>query len=85
MVLTPHIGSPTEETRRGTAEHGKVFSDAQVEVSRGIDVIEFACGIPHLPKGDYTEQASAGIDNWTTRQILAVVAGITLFNFLCDV
>src|SRR6516164_961253 len=64
-----------------TAEHGKVFSDAQGEVSRGIDVIEFACGIPQLLKGDYTEQVSTGIDNWTTRQALGVVAGITPFNF----
>ena len=68
-----------------TAEHGKVFSDAQGEVSRGIDVIEFACGIPQLLKGDYTEQVSTGIDNWTTRQALGVVAGITPFNFPCMV
>jgi malonate-semialdehyde dehydrogenase (acetylating)/methylmalonate-semialdehyde dehydrogenase len=68
-----------------TAEHGKVFSDAQGEVSRGIDVIEFACGIPQLLKGDYTEQVSTGIDNWTTRQPLGIVAGITPFNFPCMV
>ena len=68
-----------------TAEHGKVFSDAQGEVSRGIDIIEFACGIPQLLKGDYTEQVSAGIDNWTLRQPLGVVAGITPFNFPCMV
>jgi malonate-semialdehyde dehydrogenase (acetylating)/methylmalonate-semialdehyde dehydrogenase len=68
-----------------TAEHGKVFSDAQGEVSRGIDVIEFACGIPQLLKGDFTEQVSTGIDNWTTRQALGVVAGITPFNFPCMV
>ncbi|MDM8355874.1 CoA-acylating methylmalonate-semialdehyde dehydrogenase [Pandoraea communis] len=68
-----------------TAEHGKVFSDAQGEVTRGIDVIEFACGIPQLLKGDYTEQVSTGIDNWTTRQALGVVAGITPFNFPCMV
>ncbi|CAM2193015.1 Malonate-semialdehyde dehydrogenase [Paraburkholderia kururiensis] len=68
-----------------TAEHGKVFSDAQGEVSRGIDVIEFACGIPQLLKGDYTEQVSTGIDNWTVRQPLGVVAGITPFNFPCMV
>jgi malonate-semialdehyde dehydrogenase (acetylating)/methylmalonate-semialdehyde dehydrogenase len=64
-----------------TAEHGKVFSDAQGEVSRGIDVIEFACGIPQLLKGDYTDQVSTGIDNWSLRQPLGVVAGITPFNF----
>ncbi|CAN5342329.1 CoA-acylating methylmalonate-semialdehyde dehydrogenase [soil metagenome] len=64
-----------------TAEHGKVFTDAQGEVSRGIDIVEFACGIPQLLKGDYTEQVSTGIDNWTLRQPLGVVAGITPFNF----
>ncbi len=64
-----------------TAEHGKVVTDAQGEVSRGIDIIEFACGIPQLLKGDYTEQVSTGIDNWTLRQPLGVVAGITPFNF----
>lgn len=64
-----------------TAEHGKVFTDAQGEVTRGIDIVEFACGVPQLLKGDYTEQVSTGIDNWTMRQPLGVVAGITPFNF----
>ncbi len=64
-----------------TAEHGKVFTDAQGEVARGIDIVEFATGIPQLLKGDYTEQVSTGIDNWTMRQPLGVVAGITPFNF----
>ena len=64
-----------------TAEHGKVFTDAQGEVTRGIEVVEFACGIPQLLKGDYTEQVSTNIDNWTLRQPLGVVAGITPFNF----
>ncbi len=64
-----------------TAEHGKVFTDAQGEVSRGIDIVEFACGIPQLLKGDYTDQVSTGIDNWTLRQPLGVVAGVTPFNF----
>jgi malonate-semialdehyde dehydrogenase (acetylating) / methylmalonate-semialdehyde dehydrogenase len=64
-----------------TAEHGKVFTDAQGEVSRAIDVVEFACGIPQLLKGDYTDQVSTGIDNWTMRQPLGVVTGITPFNF----
>ena len=63
-----------------TAEHGKVFADARGEVARGIDVIEFACGIPQLLKGDHTEQVSTGMDNWTMRQPLGVVAGITPFN-----
>jgi malonate-semialdehyde dehydrogenase (acetylating)/methylmalonate-semialdehyde dehydrogenase len=68
-----------------TAEHGKVFSDAQGEVTRGIDIVEFACGIPQLLKGDYTDQVSTGIDNWTLRQPLGVAAGITPFNFPCMV
>ena len=63
-----------------TAEHGKVFTDAQGEVSRGIDIVEFACGIPQLLKGDFTDQVSTGIDNWTLRQPLGVVAGITPFT-----
>jgi malonate-semialdehyde dehydrogenase (acetylating) / methylmalonate-semialdehyde dehydrogenase len=64
-----------------TAEHGKVFADARGEVERGIDIIEFACGIPQLLKGDFTDQVSTDIDNWTLRQPLGVVAGITPFNF----
>ena len=68
-----------------TAEHGKVFSDAQGEVTRGIEVVEFACGIPQLLKGDFSDQVSTGIDNWTLRQPLGVVAGITPFNFPCMV
>jgi len=68
-----------------TSEHGKIFSDAQGEVSRGIDVVEFACGIPELLKTDFTDQVSTGIDNWTLRQPLGVVAGITPFNFPCMV
>ena len=64
-----------------TAEHGKVFTDAQGEVSRGIDIVEFSCGIPQLLKGDFTDQVSTGIDNWTLRQPLGVVAGVTPFNF----
>ncbi|MFN3630144.1 MAG: CoA-acylating methylmalonate-semialdehyde dehydrogenase [Casimicrobiaceae bacterium] len=74
-----------ELARAITREHGKVFSDAQGEVSRAIDVIEFACGIPQLLKGDYTDQVSTGIDNWTFRQPLGVVAGVTPFNFPCMV
>ncbi|MFN4327587.1 MAG: CoA-acylating methylmalonate-semialdehyde dehydrogenase [Limnobacter sp.] len=74
-----------ELARLITSEHGKVFSDAQGEVTRGIEIVEFACGIPQLLKSDYTEQVSTGIDNWTTRQPLGVVAGITPFNFPCMV
>lgn len=64
-----------------TAEHGKVFDDARGEIDRGIEVVEFVCGIPHLLKGAYTEQVAEGLDNWTMRQPLGVVAGITPFNF----
>jgi malonate-semialdehyde dehydrogenase (acetylating)/methylmalonate-semialdehyde dehydrogenase len=64
-----------------TEEHGKVFSDAQGEVQRGLEVIEYACGIPTLLKGDFSEQASTGIDVYSIRQPLGVVAGITPFNF----
>jgi len=64
-----------------TAEHGKVLSDALGEVARGLEIIEFACGIPTLLKGDFTEQASTGIDVYSIRQPVGVVAGITPFNF----
>jgi len=64
-----------------TAEHGKVFEDALGEVSRGIEVIEFACGIPHLLKGEFSEDVSNGVDASSVRQPLGVVAGITPFNF----
>jgi malonate-semialdehyde dehydrogenase (acetylating)/methylmalonate-semialdehyde dehydrogenase len=70
-----------ELARLITAEHGKVFTDAQGEVARGIDIVEFSCGIPQLLKGDFTDQVSTGMDNWTLRQPLGVVAGITPFNF----
>jgi malonate-semialdehyde dehydrogenase (acetylating)/methylmalonate-semialdehyde dehydrogenase len=62
-------------------EHGKVLADARGDVQRGIEVIEFACGIPHLQKGEYTEGAGPGIDIYSMRQPLGVVAGITPFNF----
>ncbi|WP_137009391.1 CoA-acylating methylmalonate-semialdehyde dehydrogenase [Aquitalea aquatilis] len=64
-----------------SSEHGKVESDAQGEVQRGLEVVEFACGIPQLLKGEYTEQVASGVDAWTMRQPLGVVAGITPFNF----
>jgi malonate-semialdehyde dehydrogenase (acetylating)/methylmalonate-semialdehyde dehydrogenase len=64
-----------------TAEHGKVLSDALGEVARGLENIEFACGIPQLLKGEYSEQAAGGIDVYSIRQPLGVVAGITPFNF----
>ena len=68
-----------------TQEHGKVFTDAQGEVTRGVEIVEFACGIPQLLKTDFTDQVSTGIDNWVLRQPLGVVAGITPFNFPCMV
>ncbi|SDN19401.1 CoA-acylating methylmalonate-semialdehyde dehydrogenase [Allokutzneria albata] len=64
-----------------TAEHGKVLSDAAGEVQRGLEVVEFACGIPHLLKGEHSEQVSRGVDAYSVRQPLGVVAGITPFNF----
>src|SRR5271165_3517961 len=62
-------------------EHGKVLSDAAGEVVRGAEVVEFACGIPHLLRGEFTEQVGRGIDSWSVRQPLGVCAGITPFNF----
>jgi malonate-semialdehyde dehydrogenase (acetylating) / methylmalonate-semialdehyde dehydrogenase len=64
-----------------TSEHGKVLSDAKGEVARGLEVIEYCCGIPELLKGSFSEQASSGIDVYSIRQPLGVVAGITPFNF----
>jgi malonate-semialdehyde dehydrogenase (acetylating)/methylmalonate-semialdehyde dehydrogenase len=64
-----------------TAEHGKVLEDARGEVARGIEVIEFACGIPHLLKGEFSEDVSTGVDASSIRQPLGVVVGITPFNF----
>src|SRR5437773_218697 len=64
-----------------TAEHGKVLSDALGEVARGLEVIEFCCGIPELLKGGFSEQASTGVDVYSIRQPLGVCAGITPFNF----
>ncbi|MFV0298043.1 MAG: CoA-acylating methylmalonate-semialdehyde dehydrogenase [Hyphomicrobiaceae bacterium] len=62
-------------------EHGKTIPDAKGELARGIEVVEFACGIPHLLKGDYSEQVASEIDSYAVRQPLGVVAGITPFNF----
>jgi malonate-semialdehyde dehydrogenase (acetylating) / methylmalonate-semialdehyde dehydrogenase len=64
-----------------TSEHGKVFSDAKGEAMRGLEAVEFATGIPQLLKGEFSEQVGAGIDSWSVRQALGVVAGITPFNF----
>jgi malonate-semialdehyde dehydrogenase (acetylating) / methylmalonate-semialdehyde dehydrogenase len=64
-----------------SAEHGKVAADAAGEVARGLEVVEFACGIPHLLKGGFSENVSTGVDAYSIRQPLGVVAGITPFNF----
>ncbi|HMK73694.1 MAG TPA: aldehyde dehydrogenase family protein, partial [Myxococcaceae bacterium] len=64
-----------------TSEHGKTLSDADGEVTRGLEVVEFACGIPQLLKGEFTEQVGTGVDSWSMRQPLGVCVGITPFNF----
>jgi malonate-semialdehyde dehydrogenase (acetylating) / methylmalonate-semialdehyde dehydrogenase len=64
-----------------TSEHGKILSDAKGSVQRGLEVVEFACGIPQLLKGDFTENVGTNVDSWSMRQPLGVVAGITPFNF----
>jgi malonate-semialdehyde dehydrogenase (acetylating)/methylmalonate-semialdehyde dehydrogenase len=64
-----------------TSEHGKVLSDAKGEVTRGLEVVEFACGIPHLIKGEFSENVGGGIDSWSIHQPVGVCAGITPFNF----
>jgi len=64
-----------------TSEHGKVLSDAKGSVQRGLEVVEFACGIPQLLKGEFTENVGTNVDSWSVRQPLGVVAGITPFNF----
>jgi malonate-semialdehyde dehydrogenase (acetylating)/methylmalonate-semialdehyde dehydrogenase len=64
-----------------TREHGKVLSDARGEVTRGLEIVEFACGIPHLLKGEFSDAVGGGIDSWSLRQPVGVCAGITPFNF----
>ncbi len=64
-----------------SSEHGKTIPDAKGDIQRGVEVVEFACGIPHLLKGEYTEGAGPAIDLYSMRQPLGVVAGITPFNF----
>ena len=70
-----------ELARLLSSEHGKVIADSKGDIQRGLEVIEFACGIPHLMKGEYTEGAGPSIDIYSMRQPLGVVAGITPFNF----
>jgi len=64
-----------------TREHGKIFSDAMGEVTRGIEVVEFACGLPQLLKTQFSDNIGGGIDHWNIRQSLGVTVGITPFNF----
>lgn len=64
-----------------SAQHGKTLDDARGEVARGLEVVEFACGIPHLLKGEYSAQVASGVDSYSLRQPVGVVAGITPFNF----
>src|SRR5690606_1621588 len=64
-----------------TREHGKIFSDAYGEVTRGLEIVEFACGAPQLLKTAYTDNVGGGLDNWNMRQPLGVTVGITPFNF----
>jgi malonate-semialdehyde dehydrogenase (acetylating)/methylmalonate-semialdehyde dehydrogenase len=77
-LLELHMGELAELL---SSEHGKVVADSRGDIQRGLEVIEFACGIPHLMKGEFTEGAGTGIDVWSMRQPLGVVAGITPFNF----
>ncbi|MGZ5883511.1 MAG: aldehyde dehydrogenase family protein, partial [Burkholderiaceae bacterium] len=64
-----------------TREHGKVFSDAKGEITRGLEIVEFACGVPQLLKTQFSDNIGGGIDNWQLRQPLGVTVGITPFNF----
>ena len=70
-----------ELTKIIVSEHGKVFDDAKGEVTRGLEVVEFACGIPQLLKGEFTENVGTDVDSWSLRQPLGICAGITPFNF----
>src|SRR3984893_12185532 len=83
MMKVVELGNqnPDELAEMLSLEHGKTLPDSRGDIQRGIDVIEFAVGIPHLLKGEYTEGAGAGIDVYPLRQPLGVVAGITPFNF----
>ena len=70
-----------ELTKLIVAEHGKVYEDAKGSLTRGLEVVEFACGIPQMLKGEFTENVGTNIDSWSIRQPLGVCAGITPFNF----
>ncbi|NED50875.1 aldehyde dehydrogenase family protein, partial [Micromonospora aurantiaca] len=76
------VGAHRDEIARLiSSEHGKVVSDAAGEVARGLEVVEFACGIPHLLKGGFSENVSTRVDAYSILQPLGVAAGITPFNF----
>jgi malonate-semialdehyde dehydrogenase (acetylating) / methylmalonate-semialdehyde dehydrogenase len=77
-LLDAHID---DLARLITSEHGKVLADSRGEVTRGLEVVEFACGIPHLLKGEFSDNVGSGIDCWSLRQPVGVCAGITPFNF----
>ncbi|HEX6573215.1 MAG TPA: CoA-acylating methylmalonate-semialdehyde dehydrogenase [Steroidobacteraceae bacterium] len=77
-LLETHLD---ELARLITSEHGKVFSDARGEVIRGTEVVEFACGIPQMLKGEFSESVGTGVDSWSQRQPVGVCAGVTPFNF----
>ena len=70
-----------ELTKLIVSEHGKVYEDAKGSLTRGLEVVEFACGIPHLLKGEFSENVGTDVDSWSMRQPIGVVAGITPFNF----
>ena len=70
-----------ELTKLIVFEHGKVYEDAKGSLTRGLEVVEFACGIPHLLKGEFSENVGTDVDSWSIRQPLGVVAGVTPFNF----
>ncbi|MFB3737355.1 MAG: aldehyde dehydrogenase family protein, partial [Candidatus Velamenicoccus archaeovorus] len=78
QLLLDHVD---ELARIVSSEHGKVRADAMGEIRAGMDVLEFACGIPHLIKGEYSENVSTNINTYSLRQPVGVVAGITPFNF----
>ena len=77
-LIEAHMGELAE---RLSSEHGKVLADSRGDIQRGLEVIEFCCGLPHLMKGEFTEGAGPGIDVWSLRQPVGVAAGITPFNF----
>ena len=70
-----------ELTKIIVSEHGKVYEDAKGSLTRGLEVVEYACGIPQLLKGEFTENVGKNVDSWSMRQPIGVCAGITPFNF----